>query len=185
MRDLFNGHPYNGAPVSKIIIEDFRWVVAIFKNNGASEAIIRANKINLCTYYPVHFNAKNEPVPLWKNYLFIEFKEHITLDLCRTTINFSYVLTARDKDGIVRPHLVRRNSVDENRAMVMAGRFNELSIKRKFYGRGHIVRVIEGTFIDKKVRLEENVYPEWRGNHKVTVNIDGKRGVIELYKLAL
>jgi hypothetical protein len=45
--------------------------------------------------------------------------------------------------------------------------------------------VIEGTFIDRKVRLDEDVYPDWRGNHRVKVDLDGLKATVEVYKLAL
>jgi hypothetical protein len=166
-------------------IDSFRWVVAIFAGDGATRVMIRAHKCDLLTYYPTRFNNQGNPVPLFRNYLFVEFREYITLDICRSTSNFIKVLSARDDEGLARPVLVPRNAIDENRAMVMAGRFNERSLQRQFYGRGSLVRVLEGTFIDRRVRLEEDVFPDWRGNHKVKVDIDGLKGVIEVHKLAL
>ena len=182
MRDLFapkiNGHAY-------LHQDTFRWVVSVFEQDGATQAIIRANRRNLLTYYPIRFNKNGEPVPLFRNYLFVEFNEYVTIELCRSTIHFIKIISAKDEDGIVRPILVRRNAVDENKAMVLAGKFNERLLVRRFYGKGSLVRVIEGTFIDKKVRLEEDVLPNWRGNHRVKVDVDGIKGVIEVYKLAL
>ena len=69
--------------------------------------------------------------------------------------------------------------------MVLEGKYNERIINRRFYGRGSIVRVIEGTFIDKKVRLETDILPHMRGNYKVPISIDNRKGTIELFKLAL
>ena len=69
---------------------------------------------------------------------------------------------------------------------VVMEKFNERIIERRFYGRGSIVRVIEGNFIDKKVRLRRKIYcPNGYGNHRVAIYLDGKKAVIELYKLAL
>jgi hypothetical protein len=181
MRDLFapkiNDHAYLGDP--------FRWVVAMFQQDGATQVIIRAHKFDLATYYPIGFSKDGEPVPLWRNYVFLEWKEQVTLDICRDTPNFLKVLSAHDDEGIVRPILVRRNHVDENGAMVLAGKYNERQLVRRFYGRGSLVRVIEGVFMDKRVRLEENILPEWRGSRRVKVDIDGIKGSIELYKLSL
>jgi hypothetical protein len=100
-------------------------------------------------------------------------------------MKFIRILTERDEEGLVRPRLVRRNAVDENKAMVMAGRFNERTIKRRIYERGSIVAVLHGVMATRKVRLEEDVLPEWKGNHKVKVDIGGLKGTIELFKLAL
>ena len=183
-RDLFSAST-NGHRYLKPLEDPFRWCVAIFSQDGAPQAIVKANKANLKTYYPIRFNGKGEPKPLWMNYLFLEFKENITLDLCREVPKFITIISARDDKGFVRPILVRRNAVEESRAIVMAGKFNERIISRQFHGRGSLVRVIEGMFIDKRVRLEEDVLPDWKGNHKVKVDIDGIRGTIEVYKLAL
>jgi transcription antitermination factor NusG len=151
-------------------------VVGIFSGDGAVQIIRRANEIPLRTYYPIRFNPKGEPAPLFRGYLFIEFREGITINLCRTTSHFVKVVSERDKDGLVTPVMVRRNGIQESMAMVLQGKFNERIIDRRFYGRGSMVRVIEGMFIDKKVQLEENILPEMRGNHRVKVDIDGIRG---------
>lgn len=183
MRDLFSGAPINGhAYLSQ---NQFRWIVAIFLADGAVDTIKRANANELKTYYPVKQNAKGEYTPLFRNYLFVEFREYVTLDICRATSKFLKVLSAHDEEGILRPILVRRNAVDENKAMVLAGRFNERINNRHFYGKGHIVQVIEGTFIDKKVKLEIDVLPEMKGSTKIKIDINGVKAVIELYKLAL
>jgi hypothetical protein len=184
MKDLF-ATPINGYHHLKPLEDPFRWVVAIFSADGAVQAIIKANKVGLKTYFPIRMNGKGEPIPLWRNYLFIQFVEYVTIDLVRDTPNFIRVISAHDDEGMLRPVLVRRSAIDEHRAMILAGKFNERSINRQFHGRGSLVRVIEGTFIDKKVRLEEDVYPDWKGNHRVKVDIDGIKGTVELYKLSL
>ena len=115
----------------------------------------------------------------------IEFREGVTINLCRTTTQFIKIVSERDDDGLVTPVLVKREAVKQSMAMVMEGKFNERTIERRFYGRGSIVRVIDGTFIDKKVRLEENILPEWPGNRRVKVDLDGIKATIELFKLAL
>jgi hypothetical protein len=182
-RDLFSGPPVNGKHSPPT--DTFRWIVGIFSGDGAPRTIIRANKSDLLTYYPVKMNQHGEPTPLFKNYLFLEWRGEATLDICRATSLFIKVLSARDDDGIVRPILVRRNAVDENRAMVMAGRFNERIINRQFYGKGSIVAVLHGIMATRRVRLEEDILPEWRGNHRVKVDMNGVKGVIEIHKLAL
>jgi hypothetical protein len=191
MRNIFNGNAYPSAPQSDLFggiyvpSDTFRWVVGVFSGDGATQAIIKTNKASLATYFPIRFNAKGEPTPLWRPYLFAEFRDGITMDLFRSTTKFIKVISERDEDGIYQPVLVRRGAVQESMAMVMAGRFNERAIVRQFYGKGSIVRVIEGTFIDKKVRLDEDIFPDWRGNHRVKVDIDGIKGSIEVYKLTL
>jgi hypothetical protein len=182
MRDLFNGAAHQSA-VSES--DSFHWIVAVFSENGATRTIIRANKCHLLTYYPVKMNQQGEPTPLFRNYLFVEWRGGVTLDICRATSLFLQVLSAKDENGIVRPILVRRNAVDENRAMVMAGRFNERIIDRRFYGRGSIVAVLHGVMSTRKVRLDEDILPEWRGNHRVKIDIDGVKGTIEVHQLAL
>jgi hypothetical protein len=187
MPDLFAPKELNGKyyDLFGTLVDEFRWVVSIFAQDGAPRAIIQANKLSLLTYYPIRFNANGEPIPLFRSYLFIEYKEDVTIGLCRDTPKFIKILTAHDDEGLLRPMLVRRNSVDENKAMVLAGKYNERVIDRRFYGKGSLVRVIEGTFIDKKVKLEENILPEMRGNRKIKVDIDGIKGTIEIYKLGL
>jgi hypothetical protein len=118
------------------------------------------NEIPLRTYYPIRFNSKGEPTPLWRSYLFIEFREGVTINLCRTTTHFIRVVSEKDKDGLVTPVMVRRNGIQENMAMVLQGKFNQRQLVRQFYGKGSFVRVLDGTFIDKKVRLEEDIFPD-------------------------
>jgi hypothetical protein len=188
MHDLFSGAPVNGKHYdlfSGAPIDTFRWLVAVFSQDGAVRAIIKANKADLKTYYPIRFNGKGEPTPLFRSYLFIEFREYVTIELCREVPKFIKILFERDEGGLVQSIKVRRNAIDENKAMVMAGRFNERIINRRFYGKGSIVRVLEGNFIDKNVRLEIDILPEMRGNYRVPVDINGMKAKIEIYKLAL
>jgi hypothetical protein len=183
-KDLFAGAPQaNGHAYLKS--DPFRWIVGMFKENGAQQAIIRANKCDLLTYYPIRFNGKGEPVPLWRNYLFMEYRRFVTLELFHKVPNFIKVITERDDDGLVRPVLVRRNGIEESMKLVMMGRFNARSLKRRFYGKGSIVRVLDGGFIDKKVKLEVDVRPDMNGRTRVTVDINGIKARIEIFKLAL
>ncbi len=186
MQDLFNGHSYSSAPASKIVIEDsFRWIVGIFSRGGAIRVIQKANEINLRTFYPLRKNNKGEYVPLWVNYLFIEFQEAVTIDLCRSSAKFIRIISAHDEEGIMRPVLVRKGAVAESMSMLLAGRFNERTTQRRFYGKGSLVRVIEGIMADRKVRLEEDVFPDWRGNHRVKIDVNGLKATVELFNLAL
>jgi hypothetical protein len=122
---------------------------------------------------------------LFRNYLFVEFREHLTLDICRATTKFIKVIKTHDDDGKLVPLLVRRNHIEENKAMVLAGKFNERSLQRKFHGQGSTVRVIEGSFIDKRVRLEADILPTMKGNYRVPVDINGIKAKIEIFKLAI
>lgn len=186
MRDLFGGAPKtNGHAYIKPIEDPFRYICGVFGGDGAIQILQRANKMPLATYFPIRFNGKGEPVPLWRNYLLIEFMEGVTINLCRTTTQFIKVVSERDEEGLMYPVLVKREAVKQSMAMVLEGKFNERIIERRFYGRGSIVRVIEGNFIDKKVRLEMNVTPEMNGNTKIKVDLDGIKASIELFKLAL
>jgi hypothetical protein len=109
----------------------------------------------------------------------------VTLDIFRSTSKFIRIISERDEDGIFHPVLVRRTAVDENRAMVLASKLNERIIDRRFYGRGSIVAVLHGIMSTRKVRLEEDILPEWHGNRRVKVDMDGIKGTIEIHQLAL
>jgi hypothetical protein len=180
MLDLFTGH---GCATN--IRDDFRWSVAMFRAHGASEAIKRANQVPLRTYYPIKFNIYGDPIPLWRNYLFIEFKQSLTINICRSTSLFIKVLSMSDDEGVLHPILVRKEAIDENMRLLQLGRFNDKMFIRRFYGRGSVVRVTSGMFQDKKVRLENDVAPDMPGDRRVVVNINGLRGSIEIWKLAL
>jgi hypothetical protein len=183
MRDLFapktNGHHFLKP------VEDFRWVVGVFSGNGATQVIQRAYKRDLKTFYPIRRNHKNEYVPLWRAYLFIQFVEGVSIELCRTTSRFINVVSERDEDGLVTPVLVRKDAINESLHLMTMGKFDDVTFQRRFHGRGSIVRVLEGSFIDQKVRLEVDIRPEMKGNYKVPVDINGIKATIEIFKLAL
>jgi hypothetical protein len=147
VKDLFgapkiNGHHYLDDP--------FRWCVAIFATDGAVEVIKRANETDLKSFYPIRQNIRGEYKPLWANYLFIQFIETVTIDLCRSTTKFIKVISAHDQEGLLKPVLVRRNGVQESMAMVLQGKYNERMINRRFYGRGTIALVLRGHLLIKK-----------------------------------
>lgn len=165
--------------------EDFKWIVAVFASTGAVEAIRLANEVPLKTFYPIRFNGRGEPMPLWRPYLFIEYRRILTTQICRSTNKFIKVLTMRDNEGFEYPVMVRKNAIDEHMSLLLRGQFNAKVFKRRFYGRGSIVRVTDGNFIDKRVRLEMDVTPDMPGTKKVLININGWHGSIELWKLSL
>lgn len=167
------------------VSDNFHWVVGVFAGNGATEAIKVANYVPLRTYYPIRFNVKGEPVPMWRSYLFIEFHRRLTNEVCRSSNKFIKVLSMRDEDGVEYPVLVRKNAIDEHMALLLSGKFNERTIRRRFYGIGSIVKVIDGIFVDKKVKLLVDVAPDVPSHIKVAIEINGLRGSIELWKLAL
>jgi hypothetical protein len=164
---------------------EFQWVVAIFQKTGATEAIKRANEAQLRTYYPIKLNYNGEPTPLWRNYLFIEFKESLTLNLCRSSFSFLKIISVHDEEGILRPVLVPKNAIDENLKLLHQGRFNDIQYRRRFYGKGSLVRVIDGIFADKKVRLETDLPSNMPGNKAISISIGNWSGKIEVFKLAL
>jgi hypothetical protein len=166
-------------------VDNFRWVVGLFSGSGATDAIRRANEVPLRTYYPICFNGRGEPVPMWRNYLFIEFRESLTVQICRSTKKFLKVITMRDEDGIEYPVLVRKDAIQKHQQLLINGEFDDKTFMRRFYGKGSFVRVISGTFIDKRVRLDIDVMPDMPGNKKVAVDINGWKASIELWKLAL
>ena len=168
-----------------VIQSDFSWIVATFQGTGASEVIKRANDVPLMTYYPLKINENGVPTPLWRNYLFIEFRGMLTLQICRSTTKFLQVLSCHDEEGTLRPVLVRKSAIDKNLALVRQGTFNSRQFTRKFYGKGSLVRVIDGVFADKKVRLEADLTPDMPGNKAIPVSIGAWSGKIEVFKLSL
>jgi hypothetical protein len=186
MPDLFGAPKTNGHNYLAPIDDPFRWIVAVFAQGSATRAIIKANSIHLATFYPLRFNKQGEPVPLWSNYLFLEYREFISIELCRETPHFIRLISARDPDSdLMQPVMVRRNAVAENMRMLMEGKFNDVAIQRQFHGKGSLVMVTEGSFVSREVRLEIDVTPPMRGGLKVPISIDGVKAVIELHKLAL
>ena len=179
MRDLFNGSAY------KPIDDSFRWMVSIFSSGGAAQVIQKANDVQLRTYYPLRINRKGELVPLWTNYLIIEFREYITIELCRSASKFIKVISAHDDEGILRPMLVRKNAIDENMRMITQGKFDDIQHKRRFYGRGSLVVVLDGAMLDRKIRLEEDITPNMIGSRKVAISIGDWKGKIEIFRLNL
>ena len=157
----------------------------MFASDGAVQIIRRANAKDLKTFYPIRRNIQGEYAPMWRSYLFIEFREGVTINLCRTTTHFIKIVSERDEEGLLRPILVKREAVKQSMGMVLEGKYNERAIDRRFYGKGSVVCVLEGNFIGKKVKLEMDISPEMLGTTKVKVDIDGLKGTIELYKLAL
>jgi hypothetical protein len=182
MPDLF-GTKTNGHSYLEPIEDQFRWVVAVFSGSGATEVIKRANERGFKTYFPIRINKRGDYVPLWANYLFIEFQEGVSIELCRTTTRFIKLISARDDDGILYPIMVRRDGINESLRLMMQGQFDVRPQQRPFHCKGSMVRVREGSFVDRQVRLEIDVTPAMRG--KVPVWIDGIRAVIEIHKLAL
>jgi hypothetical protein len=160
--------------------KDFYWIVAMFTGCGASDVIKRANGIPLQTYYPLRLNKDGNMVPLWRNYLFIEFKGRISVDICRSTYRFLKFINI---DKI--PILVPKNAINSHLELLNQGKFDEKTHFRRFHGRGALITVIDGNFANKRVRLEADIPPNLPGNKLVPVSIGNWSGKIELFKLAL
>lgn len=175
MLDLFTG---NGC--ATVNIEDFVWSVAVFRAKGAVEAIKRANEHELHTYYPFKRNKIGDLVPLWRNYLFIEFKQSLTINICRSTSTFIKILSIDNQ-----PVLVRKDAIAENMRLLQLGKFDDKEFRRRFYGVGSFVNIIAGEFIGRKVELLADLPPDMTWNKKVPVSIGGWRASIEVFKLAL
>jgi hypothetical protein len=186
-KDLFgrahiNGRQYDLFGKQK---DEFHWICAQFSGDGATQVIKRANEKNLKTFYPVRKTFDGDYVPMWRSYLFIEHCEGITINLCRTTSHFIKIISERDEDGVQHPVLVPRGANQENLRMVMMGKFDDTQFKRQFYGKGSIVSVLEGVFIDKKVRLEIDIPPDMNARTRVPVDINGIKAKIEIFRLSL
>ena len=69
--------------------------------------------------------------------------------------------------------------------LVQQGKFNAIKFRRRFYGRGSLVKVVGGLFTDKRVKLEADLTPDMPGNKAVPISIGGWNGKIEIFKLAL
>jgi hypothetical protein len=178
MYDLFNGSQRPNTD------ENFRWSVAVFRSCGASDTIRRANGQGLRTYYPIRRNKSGDLVPLWRNYLFIEYSS-FTIDLCRATSNFIKILSATDDEGNNHPILVRKNAIKENMRLLELGIFDEIEYKRQFYGQGSLVKITSGQFEGKWVELLADIPSDMPGSKKIPIDILGWRGSIEIFKLAL
>ena len=159
---------------------DFCWIVAIFQGCGASDVIQRANEVPLKTYYPLKFDGNGNLVPLWRNYLFIEHKWRISIDLCHSTSKFIKFI---NNGGL--PTLVPKNAIDAHLELVQQGKFNAQTFSRRFYGRGALVRVLEGHFMNKRVKLEADLEPNIPRNRLIPVSIGTWKGQIEVFKLAV
>lgn len=159
---------------------DFCWIVAIFQGCGASDVIKRANEIPLTTYYPLKIDRDGNLVPLWRNYLFIEHQWRISVDICRSTSKFIKFI---NNGGL--PVLVPKNAINAHLELVSQGKFNAKTFSRRFYGRGALIRVLEGHFMNKKVRLEADLEPDMPKNRLIPVSIGNWKGQIEVFKLAL
>jgi hypothetical protein len=173
MLDLFT-HDSCATP------EEFNWSVAMFKDKGATQVIRRANDQSLKTYYPFKRNRLGDFVPLWRNYLFIEFRQYITINICRSTSNFIKILSIDNQ-----PILVRKSMINESMKLFHLGTFDDIIFKRPFYGKGSIVTIINGDFSDRKVELLANIPSDMSGAKKVPISIGGWRATIEVFKLAL
>jgi hypothetical protein len=184
MRDLFSSAA-NGYHYLSPLDDPFRWVCGLFAGDGAVQIIIRANENGLKTYYPIRRNIKGEYEPLWRSYLFIEWRETVTIDLCRTTTRFLRLISERDEAGNVQPVLVRRDAINESLRLMTQGKFDDVTFRRQFRGKGSIVRVIDDIMADKTVRLSMDVTPDMSGNRKVLIDINGVKATIKLYQLAL
>jgi transcription antitermination factor NusG len=170
--DLFQNQPKEN---------NFYWIVGVFSGNGALEAIRRAIDYHLQIYYPHKLNQNNQLVPLWKNYLFIEYVPKISVQICRNATRFIKIISI---DG--EPVLVRHDAIDESLQLLKLGKYNDrVTFIRRFYERGSLIRVIEGNFADKKVKLEMDIVPDMPDYKKVKVSIGNWSGRIELFKLAL
>jgi hypothetical protein len=179
MFDLF------GVAGGATISDDFKWSVAIFRSHGASEVIRRANDQQLRTYYPIRRNKLGNLVPLWSNYLFIEFRNQITLSICRSTSNFIKILSLPDKDGINHPVLVRKNAIDESLRLYALGKFDDREYRRKFYGKNSLVRIIHGDFAGTRVQLLVDITPDMIESRKVPIHLGNWKASIEIFKLGL
>jgi hypothetical protein len=161
-------------------IDDFKWSVAMFKANGAVQVIKRASDYHLKTYYPFKRNKFGDFSPLWRNYLFIQFQKYRTLSICRSTSNFIKMLSIDNQ-----PILVRKDAIDESMHLLQLGKFDDVTFKRPFYGKGSLVQILTGDFSDRRAELLTDISGDVPGNVRVPISIGGWKASIEVHKLAL
>jgi hypothetical protein len=57
--------------------------------------------------------------------------------------------------------------------------------RRRFHGKGSLVKVTGGAMVERRVRLEADIPPEMPGHCAIAISIGLWRGTIEIFKLAL
>lgn len=159
--------------------EKFLWAVGVFNGNGANETIKYALDARLEIFFPYRMNKNGNFVPLWKNYLFIEYIPNITISICKKTSKFINFINFNGQ-----PELVYKNAIDECLKLLKLGKYNFIFPRRAYIEKGAIVRIMnDNNFNGKLVKLLCDVTPDMNDNKKVPVEIGNVKMLIEIGKL--
>jgi hypothetical protein len=189
MLDMFGANNTNDTEIYSDLFgtyqqyDKFFWSVGIFAGNGATEAIKYALDARLEVFYPHHLNKNGDFVPLWKNYLFIEWIDNVSVSVCRKCNKFIKFISFDENN---RPFLVGRNNIDECLEMLKMGKYNIISKERDFYPAGSVVMIRDDNYFDRMwVKLLCDIGSFMNGKHRVPVELNGWKINIEINKLFL
>jgi transcription antitermination factor NusG len=161
--------------------DKFFWSVGMFSGNGAKETIRYALEAHLEVFYPHRLNKSGNFVPLFGNYLFIEYILPTTVMICRQSSKFYGFISF---DG--QPELVRRNSIDECLRLLKMGKYNHVFTHHSYIRKGTLVRILsEDNFNGKLVRLLCDVAPDMPNNKRVPVDFGNIKLMIEIGKIRI
>jgi hypothetical protein len=164
--------------------DKFFWSVGIFAGNGANEAIKHAIDEHLEVFYPYRLNKSGDFTPLWKNYLFIEWIDNLSIDVCNRCNKFIKFISFDDSN---KPFLVKHDSINECLEMMRMGKYNIGSPVRSFRNAGSriMIRDQNSNFDRMRVLLLCDVTPNMSGTKRIPVELNGWRVLIEVNKLWL
>jgi hypothetical protein len=190
MLDVFaDGNTSNPEIYSDIFGEyqrydKFFWSVGIFAGNGANEAIKRAIDARLEVFYPYRLNKSGDFTPLWKNYLFIEWIDNLSVDVCNHCNKFIRFISFDDSN---KPFLVKYDSISECLEMMRMGKYNIGNPVRSFRNAGSkvMIRDQNSNFDRMRVLLLCDITPNMSSTRRVPVELNGWRVLIEINKLWL
>lgn len=161
--------------------DKFFWAVGVFTGNGALETIKYAIDARLETFFPHRLNKVGNFVPLWRNYLFIEYNNPATVDTCRLSSKFLGFIKFNGQ-----PELVYRDAIDECLKLLKLGKYNFAHFRRPHMEKGTTVRVMnDSNFNGKLVRILCNITPDMHEARKIPVELGNLKIMIEIRKLFL
>lgn len=162
MRDLFGG----------TTVCEFQWIVGVFRPGGATEIIKRANDIPLKTYYPLRLTNDDKTEPLWSNYLFIEFLENISIQICKTTSRFIKILRHLDGDPITVPDEV----INKHQQLLQTGYYDyKKDPKIKFKEGRQMLCSFPNNIWSGKIILSDNIYIDDKDDKLINATCNSKQ----------
>lgn len=159
--------------------DKFLWAVGVFNGNGAHEIIKYALDARLETFFPHRLNKLGNFIPLWRNYLFIEYIPPMTAQVCRQSSKFLGFINFNGQ-----PELVYRNAIDECLKLLQLGKYNFTHLRRSHVSKGTYVRIMnDNNFQGKLVKILCDVTPEMHETKRIPVELGSMRMMLELRKL--